>query len=297
MIVKFIAIKIIQACEKYGNNKRGTACSFGDQRVVFSKDWLLKAVDSLRKGYALGRESDNGLPLMPIDDFFKALGFSDYFDIDYNGKARLCLDLGKPIPKELYCKADILYDGGVIEHIPNIFQAMSNAMLLLKKDGILVQAVPVASFSGGTYYNIEPLLLRDLYGANGFEMVECLLFYSGQNKMDKMQYFRSYFNICKNILKSKIRPLVPKTILKRRKMEYECKLEEYKKMRKYDDNLDNFSFINPFDPIERFKMKSHGLPSNTHVIYIGIKRRDIDPENIAIPTQADYPSAIASGTK
>ena len=217
---------------------------------------------------------DEKMKEVKSSDFFKSIGYSDYFDIDYNGNAKLLLDLGSPLPVELYDKADILYDGGVIEHIPNIYQAMCNAMLLLKKGGLFIECVPAAFFRGGCYYNVDPELFRDLYEANGFETVECMLYH------DDIKF--RWLHFLKSMLKSRIRPLVPDFIMAYRKTI----------LRARNDDLKSMRFIDPFDPVVRSRFWWYGPPAGTHTCYIGIKRHDIKADGIIVPRQETYPSKI-----
>jgi len=277
MIQRFVVEKILSVCEKHGINRSGCAYSFGDQKPAFSKEWLETAKDKSRRGTSR-RRRDLVSSQMKGSDFFKSIGYSDYFDVDYNGNARLLLDLGSSLPRELYDKADILFDGGVIEHIPNIYQAMCNAMLLLKKGGLFIECVPAACFGGGCYYNVDPTLFRDFYEANGFETIECTL-YCDDIKFRRLHYF-------KGILKLRLKPFVPDFIMAYRK----------RTMRAKNDDLRSLRFIDPFDPMVRSKFCWYGPPAGTHVCYIGIKRRDIKADGIIIPRQDNYPSKIAMCT-
>jgi hypothetical protein len=182
-------------------------------------------------------------------------------------------------------RADLLYDGGVIEHIPNCFQAMCNAALLVKRGGVLIEAVPTACF-GESYYNIDPLLLRDFYGANGFEMIECLLYHNNTWYYDEL---RRHMKVIKDGLvaeaKRRIRPWIPSPIV-------ECRRRMRTRAEQAFDSIHELGFLDPFDRKDQEKIRRWGMPPRTHLVYVGIKRSDIEAGSIRVPTQEVYPCAL-----
>lgn len=60
-----------------------------------------------------------------------------------------------------------------------------------------------------------------------------------------------------------------------------------------NDDMTKFRFIDPLDPMVRLRFNWYGPPAGTHICYIGIKRRDIKPDNIIVPQQENYPSRLA----
>lgn len=90
--------------------------------------------------------------------------------IDYDGKADILHDLNYPIDAALHGTADILYDGGVLEHVANIGQAWRSCVKIVKLGGHVLHCNPINCY-GGAYYGIDPMLFRDLYRANGFTVL------------------------------------------------------------------------------------------------------------------------------
>ena len=121
--------------------RAGTAILLGDQQAAPS----------------LGR---------PIRDALRSLGHTSIITIDYDGTADILHDLNYPLDSNL--KADLFFDGGVIEHVANAGQCLSTCVNLTKVGGLLMQTCPLNCY-GASYYGIDPLLLRDFYRSNGFE--------------------------------------------------------------------------------------------------------------------------------
>lgn len=70
-------------------------------------------------------------------ELFNMLGFSavSAMDIsDYEG-AGILHDLNRPVPKELYSKFDLIYDGGTMEHVYDAPMVMENIGNMLNVGG------------------------------------------------------------------------------------------------------------------------------------------------------------------
>ncbi len=146
MIAKSVADLMAQHCE----GKGGVATCFGDQRMGFdSNNW---------------KKGDRA------EAFFQSIGYREFYDIDYNGKATYNLDLGKPFPPKFEESVDLLFDGGCAEHVPNIFQAFENAWKMVKVGGCFIAQNPINQFDK-CYWNINPEFHLAHLPANGFEML------------------------------------------------------------------------------------------------------------------------------
>jgi hypothetical protein len=286
MIDKFVASRIISIVHK--NQLKGGAYAFGDQIPTFSKGWAERNINRCKQGKPF-KDIDSGSAIS-ADEFYKILGFSDYTDIDYNKKAKEALDLGKPVPEEFYSRASFLHDGGVIEHIPNIFQALINAALMVRRGGFILQGVPVSVY-GESYYNIDPMLLKDFYGKNGFRMVDCILVYvkpSIKNSLLRKAMYHAYES--------------PEPILKSLRAAYRIVFSGGAKTSAkggtqtqpstYNDRIKDYHILKPFNQQTLRFIKAYGVPYRTHVIYIGQKIKDIDKKNIIAPVQDNYPNYI-----
>jgi hypothetical protein len=87
--------------------------------------------------------------------------------IAHTGK-ELIADLNRP---QWFGTFDLVIDPGTIEHCVNIWQALCNAAMSVKKNGHILHNSPLTMVNHG-YYNICPVLYRDFYQANGFEVME-----------------------------------------------------------------------------------------------------------------------------
>lgn len=266
MIDNNFAKIILNLTKKY--NLKGHAFCFGDQKTTFSKEYL----DSYYKVFS-GK-------LIETKDFFLRCGYSEYTDIDYNGNAKLSLDLGKPIPNNLHNSADFLYDGGTIEHIPNILQAVTNSVLLCKKGGIVIHGVPFGIYNN-CYYHIDPLFFQDFFTANGFEVIDIFQYYRRSN------FFWKLFKYFENRFASFCSKQYPQLYQKLRKTSVGKKLGANIKSMKYYENCQvviTSSMLNKFT--------FWGFPMGTHTAFIGRKIKDV--KTITIPTQEIYPSNIGT---
>lgn len=104
-----------------------------------------------------------------------SLGYSKTVDIDYNGKAEVNHDLNHPIPQFLHDAGDLLFDGGVLEHVCNIGQALESIVRIMRLDGVVVMANPINCF-GESYYGIDPMCYRDFFTLNGFRELHATIY-------------------------------------------------------------------------------------------------------------------------
>ena len=122
--------------------------------------------------------------------FRSALGYSDHIDIDYNGKAKINHDLNLPISGCVMdicyswsALADLVYDGGTLEHVCNAGQALKTMAQMVKVGGLIVQESPIVPY-GQAYWGVSPLVQRDFFRAAGFQDVAHIVHYRKSWKMD-----------------------------------------------------------------------------------------------------------------
>jgi SAM-dependent methyltransferase len=90
---------------------------------------------------------------------------------DYEG-ARLIHDMNRPWPEghppEQF---DVVFDGGTLEHVFNLPQALLNAMDLVKPGGCLLSVTPADGWLSHGFYQPQPeLFFRFLTPKNGFRI-------------------------------------------------------------------------------------------------------------------------------
>lgn len=107
--------------------------------------------------------------------FFQMLGIEEYTDIDAFDFDRPAMlhDLNQPIPAILKGAFGTVVDGGTIEHIFDVKQALANAAQLLRVGGHVIHMASFEMDHG--FYSLSPCLLFDFYATNGFSDFECFI--------------------------------------------------------------------------------------------------------------------------
>ncbi len=110
--------------------------------------------------------------------FFHWLGFDDVKALDYSDYegAELLADLNQPVEIDVTGKYDLVYNGGTLEHVYNVPQAMINIGSLLTDDGVVIHDGPAANFSNHGFYTFSPTFFDDYYKSNGYDVEELYLF-------------------------------------------------------------------------------------------------------------------------
>jgi hypothetical protein len=83
-------------------------------------------------------------------------------------------DLNDRIALDLHCNYDFVMDPGTLEHVFDQRICLENIADALKLGGTVCHLVPVYSYNGG-YYSINPNVLHDFYGANGFDSLKAYI--------------------------------------------------------------------------------------------------------------------------
>ena len=81
---------------------------------------------------------------------------------DYEG-ATVCADMNYPIDKSMHQSADILIDGGSLEHVFNVSQCLYNYMNLTKVGGSLSIFTTANNHCGHGFYQLSPELFFSLF--------------------------------------------------------------------------------------------------------------------------------------
>ncbi|MBQ9359704.1 MAG: class I SAM-dependent methyltransferase [Lachnospiraceae bacterium] len=107
--------------------------------------------------------------------FFRTWGFDEVHALDVSGYegADIIFNLNDELPEELEGKFDVVYDGGVIEHVFNVSIALMNICRLVKKGGLIFNLNPVYNYLHNIYWNISPELFMDFYSANEYKILDC----------------------------------------------------------------------------------------------------------------------------
>ncbi len=131
-----------------------------------------------------------------ISDVFRMLGYAQVDTLDFSEAESpdIIHNLNEPISAELREQYDLVFDIGTVEHVCDIFQALSNCMALVKPGGVVLHIVPLHGWHNQTYFNFQPMFLQEVYAANGFEPTRTYInFYPPYNEwQDKPMLYREY---------------------------------------------------------------------------------------------------------
>lgn len=108
--------------------------------------------------------------------FFDMLGLDGYADIDQfpDDQPVIRHDLNEPVPDDLHGRFGLVLDGGTIEHVFDIAQALRNVVAMTRVGGCVVQLNPLWHPDHG-FYSLNPCLFYDFFGACGFEDATCFI--------------------------------------------------------------------------------------------------------------------------
>ncbi|WP_284165653.1 methyltransferase domain-containing protein [Frigidibacter sp. SD6-1] len=98
----------------------------------------------------------------------RALDYSDYEGADY------VHDLNLPVASDLHGKFDFIYDGGTIEHVFDVPQALRNVFTMLKPGGVFASANGMNGWWGHGLYQFSAELVYSFWKRTaGCEVLIC----------------------------------------------------------------------------------------------------------------------------
>jgi hypothetical protein len=127
------------------------------------------------RGLDWSRFATNGF----ADDFFRSmLGTESLQSIDYSDYEGVDIvhDLNAPVPETLHGSFDALIDGGSLEHIFDVKQALANYMNMVKVGGCVFVVTTANNMCGHGFYQFSPEFFYRVFGhANGFIVNDAIL--------------------------------------------------------------------------------------------------------------------------
>lgn len=103
--------------------------------------------------------------------FQRVLGSKEVCSIDasaYEG-ATAIHDMNQPLKDEMKGRFSVVYDGGSLEHVFNIAQALRNCMELVRPGGHFIQTNGANNYMGHGFYQLSPELIFQVFSEeNGF---------------------------------------------------------------------------------------------------------------------------------
>lgn len=106
---------------------------------------------------------------------FARLGFGECKSIDYSNYegADYVFDLNQPEPpKQLIETFDFILDGGTLEHVFHLPNALRNIFLFAKQGSRIVHISPSSNHMDHGFYMFSPTLFWDFYEVNKFKLNE-----------------------------------------------------------------------------------------------------------------------------
>lgn len=176
----------------------GTICQLGKQTVLVS-------TDSIRDlALKFGFESNETGEQMPWtgnaeDDYlFRTLGYEKIESIDTDSfeNATYIMDLNLEVPVEFHNRFDAIYDGGTLEHIFNLQQALKNIHKMLKPGGIIMHLSPSHNHVDHGFYMFSPTFFNDYYLANNYRIIKSNFLEYSHNPFDSSWKIYDYKSLC-----------------------------------------------------------------------------------------------------
>jgi hypothetical protein len=109
---------------------------------------------------------------------FSLMGAQTVHSIDYSSYegSTYVHDMNNPIPDEYRKQYSVVYDGGTLEHVFNITQALKNCMEMVRVGGHFIQVNIANNFMGHGFWQFSPELIFNIFSEeNGFKIVTVLL--------------------------------------------------------------------------------------------------------------------------
>lgn len=152
----------------YARNKKafGATLTIGRQGIHINESAVKEAIktrlDYKKQDYCEGL----------LTEFFGANAVESIDNNVYEGATHIH-NMNQPIPENLTKKFDTVFDGGCLEHIFNVPQALENISLFVKKEGQIIHVLPANNFCGHGFYQFSPELFFSLYSKeNGYAETE-----------------------------------------------------------------------------------------------------------------------------
>ena len=138
--------------------------------------------ETLRRVFAtLGIDRDARQFLQAHDygeGFLELLGATNIDSIDvspYEG-ATIVHDMNRPIPSALRERFTLVHDGGTIEHVFDIAQALKNCMEMVRVGGYFTQVNIANNYTGHGFWQISPeTIFRAFSPENGYQVEAVLM--------------------------------------------------------------------------------------------------------------------------
>ena len=151
----------------------GRTLTIGRQGLYTPKQVIDQFIDKPYRDfdYTTGKEYCEEL----LQDHFGS-SIVDSVDASTYESATIIHDLNLPVDEDLHEKYDTIFDGGCLEHIFNINQALINLSKMCKVGGQILHVLPTNNQCGHGFWQFSPEIFFSLYTeANGYSDTEIFI--------------------------------------------------------------------------------------------------------------------------
>jgi hypothetical protein len=177
-LMRYEIVKLAQLIEVYGIKN---CLSLGVQSLLTN----LEQVKNDFIAFNISFDHDKFEKLMCIErvnalDVLETLDGIENIDSmdcsDYEG-ANIIFDLNKPVSVNPHsCCYDLVIDGGTLEHVYNVSNAINNMNCMVAEGGIIYHMLPCSGWVNHGFYSFSPCFFEDTYvNESGFELIENFL--------------------------------------------------------------------------------------------------------------------------
>jgi hypothetical protein len=150
--------------------------TIGRQRIHSDPGALLRTLSAIR----ISSEHVRGLQIRDHgESLFRLLGAQQVCSLDasdYEQATYIC-DLNQPCPSNLIQQFSVVHDGGSLEHVFNLPQALKNCMQMVRVGGHFIQLTAANNFMGHGFWQLSPeAIYRTFSEVNGYSIKLVLLY-------------------------------------------------------------------------------------------------------------------------
>ncbi|MCS1408850.1 MAG: hypothetical protein M2R45_02027 [Verrucomicrobia subdivision 3 bacterium] len=167
------AVKFLCAAKSLG-------VDFSDAATIGRQSFFPDA-RSLRQVFSvlgISRQAETFLEENPYSEaFFSLLGAREVTSVDFSDyeAATVVHNMNRPIGGELRKRFSVVHDGGTLEHVFHVTQALKNSLEMVRVGGHFSIANIANNFMGHGFWQFSPdLIFRVLSPENGYQ-IECVL--------------------------------------------------------------------------------------------------------------------------
>jgi hypothetical protein len=150
--------------------------TIGRQRIHSDPGALLRTLSAI----GISSEHVRGLQIRDYGEpLFRLLGAQQVCSLDASDyeQATYIWDLNQPCPSNLIQKFSVVHDGGSLEHVYNLPQALKNCMQMVRVGGHFIQLTAANNFMGHGFWQLSPeAIYRTFSEANGYSIKLVLLY-------------------------------------------------------------------------------------------------------------------------